>query len=100
MRLVVQGHSLMSWRVAAVRAGSAALDLLHDFGGKVVLLLFNAFAHFQAHKPDDFGALALEQLANGLVAVLDERLAAQGDFRQELVEPARSEERRVGKEGR
>src|SRR3546814_20869185 len=79
------------------------------FGRKVDLLLLDAFADPEAHETRDLGLLGGEQLLDGLVRVLDERLAEQRDLAEPLVDLAvdhlgedlgrlRSEERRVGKE--
>src|SRR3546814_6861425 len=57
-------------------SGLDALKRRH-FGRKVDLLLLDAFADPEAHETRDLGLLGGEQLLDGLVRVLDERLAEQ-----------------------
>src|SRR6056297_232449 len=67
---------------------SAAAGLLHDFRGEVRRFLLDAFTNFETDEIPDLRTFGLEQRADGLVGILDERLTDQRDLCQVLVQTA------------
>src|SRR5690606_21987689 len=71
--------------VGRLYTGLRKAGLLHDFGGEVVGLLLDAFAHGQAHERHDLGAAGgLQRGLDGLVGVEHVRLPGEADLGQGL----------------
>src|SRR5690606_2373925 len=71
--------------VGRLYTGLRKAGLLHDFGGEVVGLLLDAFAHGQAHERHDLGAAGgLQRGLDGLVGVEHVRLPGEAGLGQGL----------------
>jgi hypothetical protein len=64
------------------------LHLGHHLADEVVLFLLDACAHFVAHELDHLRTRLLQKFLDRDLRILDERLAVEGDLRQELAQPA------------
>src|SRR5215470_6616367 len=67
---------------------SGALHLRHDLRDEVFLLLLDAGPDLEALVGHDLGLGTLEQLLDGGVGILDERLAGERDLAQRLAQAA------------
>src|SRR5690554_3689104 len=59
-----------------------------DFGSEVHLFPFNTFAHFKTNETNQLSAVGLQQLTNGLLRVLHERLLHKAVLLEELLDTA------------
>src|SRR5690606_14266327 len=75
-------------RQGGLRPSRPPVDLRHDLVGEDFLFLLDTFAELEADVTRHPGAGGVKQLADGLVGVLDERLADEGDLFQVLGELA------------
>src|SRR5579864_8350324 len=68
--------------------GVGTLDLRHDVGDEVILLLLDSGTDLEALQRHDFRARAFQQLLDGDVRLFDERLTGERDFAQGLAQPS------------
>ena len=69
-------------------SGFARAGCSSNLSSEVHFFLLNAFANFETHEADKITTAGFNQLTNGLIRILDERLLNQAVLGKELLDPA------------